>query len=162
MQLVDCTVAIGGDVRMIVAMKGITVAELTVLQEIHDRGSVENVEVVGELRNFNATAHRDRLRETYDRPGDAQSRVLQLFPGVLPQMPTKLSDVVLVDPEANVAASDQSEGEPVRFDQTRAPDAEEVDAEDEDKWEEDPAPEGVSTPEEEDAPANEAVNPFEA
>lgn len=116
MQVVDCYVAIGGDVRTVVFKQNVTIPELVILQAIHGRESIKHVKVTGEVRNFNPVAERERLIATYQIT-ERSPNVMQFFPGVRPSMPTRLEDVVLTDPDPNDVNASAGALQVVRFDE---------------------------------------------
>ena len=67
-QLCSCTVAIGGDIRSVVARPRVTPAEIMLLQSIHGGDAVTNIRVNGEL-DATMDGERDRLGRFY---GDAK------------------------------------------------------------------------------------------
>lgn len=98
MQTVDCNVALGGDIRMSLRKRNVTIAELVVIQAIHGRDAVTDVTVTGEVVDFSPTGERERLRALYELTEKSVS-IATLFPGVKPQMPLTLAEVVLTNPE---------------------------------------------------------------
>lgn len=98
MDFVSCDVAIGGDLRMVLR-KQVSVAELVVLQKLHQRSSITNIKVIGQVKNFNPVTERERLRALYESSTEEGFHIESLYPGVRPDMPTRLDEVVLVDAE---------------------------------------------------------------
>lgn len=119
MQTCDCTVHLGGDLRMQVRKRNVTVAEIAVLQAIHGRDSVVDIQVTGRLNRYGPVRERDRLRAIYQRNPE-KPYVDQLFSGPVPVLPTKLSELVLVDGHEEEEA-DSVVVDAVRFDQDGAP-----------------------------------------
>ena len=83
MEIVNATVALGGDRGCTVVRRGITPSEVAVLRSIHGEDAVFDIEATGETVK---RAHRDeirRLKERYGRANDANqnSIVGGLFPG---------------------------------------------------------------------------------
>lgn len=120
MQIVDCDVALGGDVRMVVDKRNVSIPELVVLQAVHGRDAVTNVRVTGEARNFNPVSERERLKTLYEL-NENSPKIDNLFPGVKPQMPYKLSEVLLVDPTEDDQNVRSAPLEVVRFDADQKP-----------------------------------------
>lgn len=67
MQVVNCTVAIAGDMRNTVAKENITVAELIILRELHGHDAVRNIQVVGKA-SVDSHEERERLAGIYAKP----------------------------------------------------------------------------------------------
>ncbi len=97
MQTCTCDIRLGGDPGLQVRRTDVSVAEIMVLRAIHGDDSVINViGHAGERRN--ALEERTRLRQFYSaRTEDGRSVVDALFPGAMPQLPTKLSEIGLDD-----------------------------------------------------------------
>lgn len=170
MQIVDCNVAIGGDVRMVARKLNVTIAELVVLQAVHGRDAVTNVVVAGEVVGFSPTSERERLKATYELTEESV-QIATLFPGVIPQMPTRLEEIVLVEPDPDEKARTVVPPQVRRFDGNNSggdgdslPGDDDLDDEDGDDKvdegddEDEPAPTDV--PPGVDVPPAPAVDPF--
>jgi hypothetical protein len=67
MQIVSCTIAIGGEVGMTVPKDFVSVPELLVLQAIHGNDAVRSVVVTGD-ESRDSVEERQRLSEIYKSP----------------------------------------------------------------------------------------------
>ena len=85
MELLSCSVAIGGDIRAVVPKPKVSVAEILLLQHVHGANAVTNIKIVGEM-DGDSTSERDRLGSFY---GD--ERVVQIF-NQFGELPTTLSE----------------------------------------------------------------------
>jgi len=72
-ELCSCTVAIGGDIRSVVAKPRVTPAEIMLLQSIHGTDAVTNIKIVGEI-DSTMDQERDRLGRFYK-----DEKVINLF-----------------------------------------------------------------------------------
>ena len=122
MQLINCLVALGGDLRNTVPKRGITVAEAAVLQRIHGHDSVVDIEPSGaedvqavsgrlaeeykELGGFKVDktpgsitvtnrGELTRLRHKYGKAKDEDGKPLieTLYPGAAAQVFVNLDDI---------------------------------------------------------------------
>lgn len=87
MQIVNCTVAIGGDAGMTVAKQNVTVAEVLVLRAIHGDDAVRNVEVTDEIK-ISSAEERERLALLYVAPAGIVRETL----GAQGSLPESLED----------------------------------------------------------------------
>lgn len=93
MQTVTCDVRLNGDVGSVVRKEGITVPEVLVLRAIHGNDAVVNITAT-EGRNVSQKAEFDRLAQKYRvRTSDDKALVPSLFPGAIPQLPTRLAEI---------------------------------------------------------------------
>jgi len=67
MQVVNCTVAIGGEAGMTVLKTNVTVPEVMVLRAIHGEDAVRNIEVISN-EDISSNDERDRLLAIYKMP----------------------------------------------------------------------------------------------
>lgn len=124
MQLVNCMVALGGDIRNTVPKSGITVAEAAVLRAIHGPGGVFDVEVVGE-ETRNNRQELARLKKDYARARDENgiSHVEAIYPGAAARVFERVDELDLSDeqmkavaraPRGTVKREESDEGAPAR------------------------------------------------
>lgn len=93
MQTVTCDVRLGGDVGSVVRKEGISVPEVLVLRAIHGNDAIVNITAT-EGRNVSQKAEFDRLAQKYRvRTSDDKALVPSLFPGAIPQLPTRLAEI---------------------------------------------------------------------
>lgn len=83
--LCSCSVAIGGDIRAVVAKPNVTIAEILLLQSIHGSDAVTNIRVRGDIKT-SSDQERDRLGKFY---GD--DKVVGVF-NQFGELPKTLSD----------------------------------------------------------------------
>lgn len=67
MQVVNCTVAIGGEAGMTVLKTNVTVPEIMVLRAIHGEDAVRNIEVLSN-EDISSNDERERLLSIYKMP----------------------------------------------------------------------------------------------
>jgi len=82
--IVSCMIAIGGDIRTVVAREDITWPEVSMLRFIHGEAAVTDIEVVDEVERT-PTAEKARLASIYD-----PKLVDSLYPGVVPLMESEV------------------------------------------------------------------------
>jgi predicted nucleotidyltransferase len=87
MQLLNCTVAIGGEAGMTVFKERVTVPELMVLRAVHGDDAVRNIEVTG-TTTFTSADERERLGLVYISPEGVVRETL----GVVGSLPMELSE----------------------------------------------------------------------
>jgi predicted nucleotidyltransferase len=87
MQLLNCSVAIGGEAGMTVFKERVTVPEIMVLRAVHGDDAVRNIEVVGSI-TFNSADERERLALVYTNPEGVVRETL----GVVGSLPMELSE----------------------------------------------------------------------
>lgn len=99
MQICQCEVRLGGDMRRTVVKENVTVAEIRVLQNIHGADAVVNIRPVKVDRNFNHDEHRAELKRVYERGGITSSNpdataglVARLF-GAYGKLPERLREI---------------------------------------------------------------------
>jgi hypothetical protein len=67
MQICNCTVAIGGDMGMVVVKERVTVPELMILRAVHGDDAVRNIEVIDTV-SMDLADERTRLQTIYNNP----------------------------------------------------------------------------------------------
>lgn len=67
MQICNCTVALGGDMAMVVVKERVTVPELMILRAVHGEDSVRNIDVI-ENADVDDVEERTRLQLIYNNP----------------------------------------------------------------------------------------------
>lgn len=87
MQLLNCTVAIGGEVSMTVLKERVTVPELMVLRAVHGDDAVRNIEAIG-TTTFNSADERERLTLMYTNPEGVVRETL----GAVGSLPMELAE----------------------------------------------------------------------
>jgi len=104
MQIVNCTVSIGGDRNHTVPRANVTVAEVEVLRALHGSDAASGINPVWKNEGITASGELDRLRRIYRRnvpgPSDSGSKniVDVVFPGRKPTLPFTLSDIGVEEP----------------------------------------------------------------
>lgn len=83
MQIVNCTVAIGGEAGMTVLKERVSVAEILVLRAIHGEDAVRNIEVIDDI-DTDSNEERQRLALIYKMPEGIVKDTLGAV-GVLPK-----------------------------------------------------------------------------
>lgn len=95
MEIVQCNVALGGDLNNTVPKAEVTIAELALLRVIHGEDAVRDVEVTGETA-VSSAEELARLRETYPaRDHEGRFFVNVLYPGAAPRLYQKLAELAL-------------------------------------------------------------------
>jgi hypothetical protein len=107
MQIVNCSVHLSGDLRNTVHKRGVTVAEIVVLRNIHGGDAVTSIQPVKNDRRSHAL-ELDRLRSIYNRRDQV---VDQLFPGANPKLPTNLKDIGVDHNGATVEEPEEEEAQ---------------------------------------------------
>lgn len=92
MLYVNCNVRIGGDNNNIVPKKDLSVAEVALLKVIHGDDGVVDIVSTGRTDTISAVRERERLKAIYN-----PKLVMNVFPGVMPTLPTRLEDIVAVE-----------------------------------------------------------------
>lgn len=92
MQVVNCTVAIGGEAGMTVAKTNVTVPELLVLRAVHGEDAVRNIEVTGD-EDIGSNEERQRLSLLYVNPETVVKDTL----GAVGALPKTLDDAGISD-----------------------------------------------------------------
>lgn len=89
MEVCDCLVKLGGDVRNEVPVSKITPAELIVLRAVHGGAETVTVQKVTGLSPLSSTGERMRLMSKYPRH---QRQITEMFPGLAPQFPMTVAE----------------------------------------------------------------------
>lgn len=112
MQLVTCSVALGGDlnnVRVFGPSAPVTVAEVVMLRTLHGHDAVTDIRPAKTVKRTNGQ-ELERLRAKYDRnhQGEDLPPVQRVFPGARPVLPKTLEEIL---GEADMdEAEDEDEG----------------------------------------------------
>lgn len=95
MELANCTVRLGGDVRNTVEKNSVTPAEVLILKKLHGDDGVVNIRIHGK-QNRPAKMEIDRLNRIYVEQFSKPEKnvVTDLFPGAAPSLPTRFADVI--------------------------------------------------------------------
>lgn len=107
MQICDCTVRLSGDQLHAVRKRGVTVAEIYLLRQIHGADAVIDIQPVKQDKRSHEE-ERDRLRKKYRRqiqnvnPDGASNIVDSVYggPDVSTKMPVNLKDIGVEYPTA--------------------------------------------------------------
>jgi hypothetical protein len=92
MQICNCTVALGGDINMVIVKERVTVPELMILRAVHGEDAVRNIEVIDTV-SIDTGDERSRLMTTYTSP----EGVVRDTIGVTGQLPDDLFDSGIPD-----------------------------------------------------------------
>lgn len=99
MQICQCEVRLGGDMRRTVIRERVTVPEIRVLQNIHGADAVVNIRPLKVEKNFDHAEHREELKRVYERGGiaspnpDATAGLVARLFGAYGNLPEKLRDI---------------------------------------------------------------------
>lgn len=96
MELVDCTVRLGGSLQHTVRKHNITVPEIVVLKAIHGDDAVVEMVLLDKIAKRSNAAELARLSQVYEPMGekDVNKGLLRsLFPGHAPALPRTLSEI---------------------------------------------------------------------
>jgi hypothetical protein len=96
LQIANALLSLAGDPGNTVPKYNVTVAEITVLRQIHGESAVNEIEPVGEIERSDRE-ELERLHEMFPRPAGTPSPVRAIYPGAVARVHHTFAEVDIPD-----------------------------------------------------------------